>query len=186
MTAASLFSWQTWSQVSSGTELPWPWLFYQPGTLLKPSYALLYSYLHSPSVTLWSCLHCVTQTNSCTEKNISRTGCYVLFSLFNWLRLLRKNILEHWNQTGVWITNPVAEFPWKLLWRQRLFVRPKRVDLPFIEHQCSCLLALKWQGFNLLLFEATHLWWPSKQALNLTRHSVSMHQVKRLEPNGCN
>lgn len=54
-----------------------------------------------------------------------------------------KNILEHWNQTGVLKANPVAEFPWKLLWCQRLFARPQRVDPSFIGCQRSCLLALK-------------------------------------------
>lgn len=51
MTAASPLSWQSWSQLSSGTLLPW--LFNQPASLLKPSYGWLWSYLH-PSVILWS------------------------------------------------------------------------------------------------------------------------------------
>lgn len=51
MTAASPLSWQSWSQRSSGTLLPW--LFNQPASLLKPSYGWLRSYLHS-SVILWS------------------------------------------------------------------------------------------------------------------------------------
>lgn len=66
MTAVSPLSWQSWSQLSSGTRLPW--LFNQPASLLKPSYGWLCSYLHSPSVILRSRLHrCMWQTNSSTD-----------------------------------------------------------------------------------------------------------------------
>lgn len=172
MTAVSLLSWQTWNQVSSGTLLPW--LFNQPGSLLKPSYARLYSYLHSPSVTLWSCVHCVTQTNSSIEKHISRAGCYVLFPLFNWLWDFRgkKSILKQWNQTGVLKANIVAEFPWP-------FCQAEESWPDF--HWAPALMPACFEMIGFLIYYylfRPHLWWP----LNLTRHNVGVRHVKHLQP----
>lgn len=77
MTAVSPLSWQLWSQLSSGTLLPW--LFNQPASLLKPSYGWLCSYLHSPSVILWSRLHrCMWQTKQQRRRPSLCAACWTL------------------------------------------------------------------------------------------------------------
>lgn len=77
MTAVSPLSWQLRSQLSSGTLLPW--LFNQPASLLKPSYGWLCSYLHSPSVILWSRLHrCMWQTKQQRRRPSLCTACWTI------------------------------------------------------------------------------------------------------------
>lgn len=68
MTAVSPLSWQSWSQRSSGTLLPW--LFNQPASLLKPSYGWLRSYFHSSVILRSRLRHSMWQTNSGTDEDM--------------------------------------------------------------------------------------------------------------------
>lgn len=60
-------------------------------------------------------------------------------------------------QTSSGTANAGAEFP--LLWCQHLFARPRGADPIFTGRQLVCFEMI---GFNLLSFEATYLWGPSK------------------------
>lgn len=89
--------------------------------------------------------------------NISGTGCCVLLSLSNWLTF---------EEISFWRLQPNRCLkkltPWQGFLkhsRSNVMVRPKESWPSF--HRVPVLLCL---CFNLILFEATHLWWPSKQA----------------------
>lgn len=109
MTPVSFLSWQIYearahlAQHCHGCDCYQLYLpCYQPGILLRPSYFQQCSYHRSLSVTLWSCFQSVTQQTAAQRGNITGTGSCVLFSLFNWLWLLRKTDFEHCSQTDVW------------------------------------------------------------------------------------
>lgn len=75
--------------------------------------------------------------------------CYLF--LLNWLQ--RKNIPEHWNQTGVCVRELTRwqRKAWKHLWCQRLFL-PGRGELTFLLSGASARVCFLWNDCVLIHF----------------------------------